>query len=210
MNSEQCDGGKYMKKVLLYTLILCSFIMMIGCKKQEILLSADDITTNTFLIKRNGNLYVAIVEDFDKSYYNLSELNEFVAKEVNAYNQKVGSKEVTIESLELKNGKVVMILGYSKMAHYSAFNNMPAAYFGADTQNVALELPSQYMDAKKSVAVDKATAFKNSKDKVLVLYEPYEIIVEGNIRYYSENATLADSNKVRSMNDDMTVVIFRP
>jgi len=138
-----------MKKALLYACLLISFIVMTGCKKQEVFLTADDVTENTFLIKRNGSLYVAIVEDFDKSYYNLSELNEFVAKEVDAYNDKVGSQEITIESLELKNGKVVLILGYTKMEHYSAFNNMPAAYFGADLKNVALELPSQYVDAKK-------------------------------------------------------------
>lgn len=199
-----------MKKALLYTFILFSFIILAGCKKKEIFLTTDDVNANTFLVKRNGRLYVAIVEDFDKSYYNLSELNEFVAKEVNAYNQKVGSEEVTIEELELKNNKVVMILGYSKMAHYSAFNNMPAAYYGADTQNVALELPSQYIDAKKNQAVDLGAAMKNGKNKVLVLYEPYEIIVEGDIKYFSDNATLIDNNKVRGMNDDMTVVIYRP
>lgn len=199
-----------MKKALIYAIILFSFLALAGCKKKEITLSADDITTNTFLVKRNGKLYVAIVEDFDKDYYNLAELNEFVTKEVDAYNQKVGSKEVTIEALELKNNKVVMILGYSKMAHYSAFNNMPAAYFGADLKDVALELPSQYIDAKSNKAVDKDTAMKNGKNKVLVLYEPYDIIVEGNVKYYSNNASLLDDNKVRSITEDMTVVIFRP
>ena len=103
-----------------------------------------------------------------------------------------------------------MILGYSKMAHYSAFNNMPAAYFGADTKDVALELPSQYLDAKKNEVVDKDTALKNGKNKVLVLYEPYEIIVEGDIKYYSENATLVDKNRIRSADENMTVVIYRP
>lgn len=199
-----------MKKVLLYAFILLTFILMNGCKKEEIFLTPEEITANTFLIKRDGSLHVAIVEDFDKSYYNLSELNEFVAKEVNAYNDKVGSKEITIEKLELKNGKVVMILGYTKMAHYSAFNSMPAAYFGTDTQDVALELPSQYVDAKKNTAVDKDTAMKSKKNKVLVLYEPYEIIVEGDIKFYSENATLLDKNKIRSMDENMTVVIYRP
>jgi len=51
---------------------------------------------------------------------------------------------------------------------------------------------------------------KNGKNRVLVLYEPYEIVVEGDIKFYSENATLLDNNKVRSTNDDMTVVIYRP
>jgi hypothetical protein len=183
---------------------------MAGCNKKEIFITTDDITSDTMLVKRDGSLLVAIVEDFDKSYYNLDELNEFVSKEVNAYNNKVGSKEVTIEELGLKNGKAVMILRYSKMAHYSAFNNMPAAYFSAGTENVALELPSQYVDTRKNSVVDKDTALKNSKNQVLVLYEPYEIIVEGDIRYYSENATYIEKGKVKSNSEDMTVVIYKP
>lgn len=204
------DGGIDMKKALLYTMAFFSLLILAGCSKKEIIINTDDVTANTMLVKRNGSLYVAIVEDFDKSYYNLTELNEFVSKEVNAYNQKVGSDEVTIEKLELKNGKAVMILKYSKMAHYSAFNNIPAAFYSADTKNVALELPEQYVDARKNKEVSKEEAMKNGKNRVLVLYEPYEIIVEGDIKFYSNNARLTENNKVQSLNEDITVVVYRP
>lgn len=202
-------GGIFMKRVLI-CMISVLFILLLGsCSKEELFITADNITFNTILVKRNGSLYAAIVEDFDKSYYNLGELNEFVAQEVNEYNKKAGGKEVTIEELKLVNGKVVLILGYSKMAHYSAFNDVPAAYFNAAAENVALELPSQYVDAKKDTVVDREKAFKNKKNQVLVLYEPYEIIVEGDIKFYSQNAELLDKNRVKSTGDDMTVVIYR-
>lgn len=199
-----------MKRVLICLISIISILLLAGCTKKEIFITTDDITSDTILVKRDGSLFVAIVEDFDKSYYNLDELNEFVSKEVNAYNNKVGSQEVTIEELGLKNGKAVMILEYTKMAHYSAFNNMPAAYFSTDTENVALELPSQYVDTRKNAVVDKSTAMKNTKNQVLVLYEPYEIIVEGDIRFYSDNATFIEESKVKSNSEDMTVVIYRP
>lgn len=86
-----------MKRVLFCVISILYILMLTACTKEEIFITSDDITSNTMLVKRNGSLYVAIVEDFDKSYYNLGELNEFVSKEVNAYNDKVGSKEVTIE-----------------------------------------------------------------------------------------------------------------
>lgn len=199
-----------MKKVILYTIVMISFFALSGCKKEEIFINTDDITTNTMLVKRDGSIYATIVEEFDKSYYNLNELNEFVSEEVNVYNQKIGSTEVAIEGLELKNNKAILILKYSKMAHYSVFNDMPAAYYSASTENVALELPEQYVNAKKDSVVDRDTAMKNGKNKVLVLYEPYEIIVEGDIKFYSNNATLLKENKVKSNSDDMTVVIYRP
>lgn len=199
-----------MKKAFVYIIMLLCFLNLAGCSKKEIFITANDVTADTMLVKRNGELYVAIVEDFDKNYYNLAELNEFVSKEVNAYNKKVGSEEVKIEGLELKNGKVVMILRYSKMAHYSAFNNMPAAYFSADTENVALELPTEYVEAKKDSLVDETVAMKNGKNQVLVLYEPYDIIVEGKIKFYSNNARYVEENKVSSNSEDMTVIIFKP
>lgn len=210
MNSIRVVGGSYMKKVILYTMVLLSFLTLVGCSKEEIFINTEEITTNTMLLKGDGSIYTAIVEDFDKNYYSLSELNEFITAEVNKYNQKVGSNEVTIEGLELKNDKAVLVLEYSKMEHYSAFNNMPAAFFSADTQNVALELPQQYVNAKKDTVVDKNTAMKNGKNKVLVLYEPYVIMVEGDIKFYSNNLTLVESNKVKSSNEDMAVVIYKP
>ncbi|TAH67886.1 MAG: hypothetical protein EWM47_08630 [Anaerolineaceae bacterium] len=199
-----------MKRALICMISILCILMLAGCKKEEIFITTDDITSDTMLVKRNGSLYVAIIEEFDKSYYNLDELNEFISKEVNAYNNKVGSTEVTIEELGLKNGKAVMILGYSKMAHYSAFNSMPAAYFSASTENVALELPAQYVDARKDTMVASDVAMKNGKNQVLVLYEPLEIIVEGDIRFYSDNLTLVEESKAKSSSEDMAVVIYRP
>lgn len=199
-----------MKRAVFCMILMMGILMLAGCTKKEIFITTYDIADDTMLVKRDGSLFVAIIEEFDKSYYNLDELNEFVSKEVDAYNDRVGSKEVSIEELELKDGKVVMILRYTKMAHYSAFNSKPAAYFSSDTENVALELPSQYVDVKKESIVDKDTAMKSDKNQVLVLYEPYEIIVEGDIRYYSDKATYVDENKVINNSEDITVVIYRP
>lgn len=212
-----------MKKTVLFIIVLLSFLALVGCSKEEIFISTDDVNTNTILVKRDGSIYAAIVEDFNKSYYDLSELNEFISAEVNKYNGNLGSNEVVIEELELKNGRAILILRYSKMEHYSSFNEVPAAYYSASTQDVALELPDQYVNAKKNSVVDKETAMKNVKNKVLVLYEPYEIIVEGDIKFYSNNATLLEGNKIISSysEDTMdvgedaqsnvaTVVIYRP
>lgn len=202
-----------MKKIVLCTMLLVFLSVAAGCSKKEIFITAEEIKADTMLVKRNGELQVAIVEDFDKPYYKLSELEEFVSKEINAYNEKAGGEEVNIDDLGLKDNKAVMVLKYTKMAHYSAFNSMTAAYFSADTDNVALELPDQYVNAKTGLKVDKGVAFKNGKNKVLVLYEPYEIIVDGKVRYYSENVTMSTDllgGTVLKSDGDTSVVIFTP
>lgn len=199
-----------MKRTIFSTILLLLIFVMVGCSKKEIHLTKDDdITTNTFLIKRNGTLQVAIVEDFDRDYYNLGELNEFVSKEIDAYNSKAGDKKVTIEDLSIKNDKVVMLLNYAGMEHYATFNNVTAAYFGTSTQNIALALPDQYLTRKGS-KVDRATAFDNDKYRVLVIYEPFEVIVDGDIKYYSENANLKDDNRIQSSSEGATVVVYKP
>lgn len=198
-----------MKIKVFATILLLIVLAATGCSKKEINITAEDITTNTMLVKRNGTLQVAIVEEFEKQYYKLGELEEFVKKEINAYNQTAGSEAVTIEELSMKNGKAVMLLGYTGMVHYTAFNKVTAAYYSADTKDVALELPNQFVSAKNGTKVDQAAALKNGKNRVLVVYEPYDIIVDGKVKYYSGNATM-NEEVVKSSADGATVVIYEP
>lgn len=198
-----------MKKYFFAAILLLMILAVTGCSKKEINITAEDITTNTMLVKRNGTLQVAIVEDFSKEYYKLGELEEFVKKEISTYNQTAGNDAVTIKELSMKNGKAIMLLGYSGMAHYSAFNKVTAAYYSADTKDVSLELPDQFINAKNGTKVDRSTAFKNGKNRVLVVYEPYDIIVDGKVKYYSGNATMAE-DVVKSSGEGATVVIYDP
>lgn len=199
-----------MKKFIFATILLIFALSAMGCSKKEIYITADDVSTNTMLVKRNGQLQVAIIEDFDKTYYKLNELEEFVKKEINTYNQKAGGEDVKIEELKLKEGKAVMLLGYTGMKHYASFNKVMAAYFAADTKDVALELPEQYVNAKNGSTVDRETAMKDDKYRVLVVYEPYDIIVDGSVKYYSNNATLGEKDVVHSSDEGATVIIYKP
>ncbi len=198
-----------MKKYFFAAILLLMVLAVTGCSKKEINITAEDITTNTMLVKRNGTLQVAIVEDFTKAYYKLGELEEFVKKEISTYNQTAGTDAVAIKELSMKNGKAVMLLSYSGMALYSAFNKVTAAYYSADTKDVSLELPDQFINAKNGTKVDHSTAFKNGKNRVLVVYEPYDIIVDGKVKYYSGNATMAE-DVVKSSGEGATVVIYEP
>ncbi len=197
-----------MKKVFLSLVFIIMLTGMTGCSKQDVILTFEDISENTILIKANGVIQSAIVEDFDKEYYNLSELTEFVKKEVDGYNQEIGQEEVIIDDVLLKRGKAVVILTYSGMAHYSEFNNVRAAYFKADIGDVPLQLPEKVLSVKNDELVNLDSVL-GGKNQVLVLYEPYEIIVEGDIKYYSENASLEDGNKAQSMTYDPSVIIYK-
>lgn len=199
-----------MKKVILGAMLLLSLLGIAGCTNKDISIITEEVSVNTFVAKANGQLQVATVEEFDKDYYNLKELTEFVAKEIDLYNQKAGGNKITMDDLQKKNGKAIMLLSYSDMGQYTAFNNVTAAYFNGGITDISLDLPSSLVSAKEGNATDTMEVLSNQKYKILVMYEPYDIIVDGKVVFYSDNAVLVDKNKVQSSAEGATVIVFKP
>lgn len=198
------------KKIVLFTALLMLILGLTACSKEEKFLNADKVTVNTILAKANGALQVATVEAFDKSYYNLNELQEFVAKEIDTYSQKAGKDKVVINDIRKSGDKAIMLLTYSGMDQYSTFNDVAAAYFNGGSADVsALNLPATLVNAKNDSLVSTQEIIQNSGYKILVLNEPYEIVVDGKVKYYSDNAKLLENDKVQGAAEGMTVVVFR-
>lgn len=197
-----------MKKFLLNALLLMSLLTITACSGVKSI-NVDDVTANTILAKADGELQVAIVEDFDKPYYDLNELKEFVEKEVDAYNKKVGDTKVKVKDIEKRDNKVIMLTTYSGMDQYAAFNKVTAAYFNSGIDNLKLALPATLIDASNESVRSTNEVIQTDGYKVLVLNEPYEIIVDGKIKFYSENAKLLENNKLSGASEGMTVVVFK-
>ncbi|MDF2943445.1 MAG: hypothetical protein K0S01_2303 [Herbinix sp.] len=199
-----------MKKLVLCTIMLLLVLGTAGCSKKELFITADDITADTLLAKANGQLQVATIEDFDKSYYNLTELKDFVTNEIKSYNKTTGEEKITFEDVQLRSGKAIMLLSYSGMDQYSAFNEVSAAYFNGGIKDNPLELPATLINTKNESLASTEEVIQNEKYKVLVMNEPYDIIVDGKVKYFSENAKLIDDNKVTCAEEGMTVIVFKP
>jgi hypothetical protein len=199
-----------MKKLILCAIMLLFILGTAGCSKEDVKLTADNVTTNTILAKSNGVLQVATIEEFNKPYYNLNELEDFIANEVAVYNKAAGEQKVTIEDVKLNDGKAVLLLTYSGMDQYANFNDAVAAYFNGGVSEVPLDLPATLVSEKNGSLASTQEIIGNNKLKILVMNEPYEIIVDGTIKYYSENATYVDDNKVQGATEGMTIVVFKP
>ncbi len=199
-----------MKKWILYAILLIFMVGAAACRKEDVIITADNVTTNTILAKSNGVLQVATIEEFDKSYYSLKELESFVANEIAVYNKAAGDEKIRIDGVKLNKGNAVMLLTYSGMEQYANFNKVVAAYFNGGVSEVPMDLPTTLVSEKNGSLVSTQEILQNDKLKVLVLNEPYEIIVDGAIKYYSENATYVDDNKVQGAGEGTTVVVFKP
>jgi len=198
-----------MKKILLNALLIIGLLLLTACSGKDKFINTDEVTVNTILAKANGELQAAIVEDFDKPYYDINELKEFILKEVEAHNQRAGEGKVRLDEVKQKGNKAIMLMTYSGMDQYVAFNKVTAAYFNSGIENLKLSLPSTLKNASNDSVTNTDEVIKTEGYKVLVLNEPYEIIVEGKVKYYSDNAKLLEKDKISTTAEGLTVVVFK-
>ncbi|MDF2511240.1 MAG: hypothetical protein K0S04_1106 [Herbinix sp.] len=196
-----------MKKIVLCATMLFLMLGAVGCTNEE--LRVDKVTANSIVAKSNGKLQVATIEDFDKNYYDLDELREYIEEQVDTYNKTAGDEKITVDDVDKKDDKAVMILTYSGMDQYANFNEVSAAYFTGGVGDISLKLPSTLIDAKNGSLASTDEILKDEKFKFLVLNEPYHIVTDGKVKYYSEKATLVDENEVDGAAEGMTIVVFK-
>lgn len=199
-----------MKKITFYAMLTVCLILMVGCKRKDIVITDEDVKTNTILVKNDGTVQSATVEEFDKSYYNLTELNTFISDNVNKYNQQNGENAITLTSLEQKDGNAVLILSFSNIDHYKTFNKVDLNLLTAkEAKSSNLTLPDVFASASDGSYISKDVALKNDKYRVLVLHENIDVYVDGTIKYYSDGALISKS-KMQSAADGETVIIYKP
>jgi hypothetical protein len=199
-----------MKKLIFSGILLLCLTGITGCTKEDLSLTTKNVEMDTLLAKSNGAVQAATVEEFDKDYYNLNELEEFVMEEINSYNQVSGGENVVMDELELKDGNAVMILSYTGMKHYAEFNKVMAAYFNGGNKEIPLELPGSLVDVKNGSAVNTVDVLHNEKLKILILDEPFDVVVDGAIQYHSDNAVIVDKNKLHGAAEGLTVIAYKP
>lgn len=199
-----------MKKLAICTIVVLLILGTAGCSGKVKHINVKDVTVSTMLARANGELQVATIEDFEKSYYKLSELQEYIGKEVASYNKSAGAESITVDSIEKLDNKAVMLLTYKGMKDYATFNKVTAAYFNGGVKDRTLNLPTTLINSKNKSLASTEEVLQNEKYKILVLTEPYNIIVNGSIKFYSENVTPIDDNEVQGAAEGMTVIVYKP
>jgi len=96
------------------------------------------------------------------------------------------------------------------MDQYASFNDVTAAYFNGGITENPLDMPETLVSEKDGSLASTQEVLQNGKYKILVMTEPYHIIVDGKIKYYSENAVLSEDKTIKGAEDGMTIVVFKP
>lgn len=199
-----------MKKITLCTILTIFLILLVGCKKADIVIKVEDVHTNTILMNDDGTVQAATVEEFNKDYYNLTELNTFITEQINSYNSTNGEDAIKISTLELNGDNAILILDYTSIQHYAAFNEVEAYYSTiANIKNDQIALPDVFVSAADGAYTSDEVALKNDNYQILILNENTDVLVDGSIKYYS-NAVLINKSKLQTASEGVAYVIFKP
>ena len=189
-----------MRKSLSFLLILSMAFLLSGCEQEF------EPTESTIFITSKGVVKSAIMESFDKSYYDFDELYEAVEKEVKAYCLDKNEEAVTISSLVEENDSVALLMDYQTVEDYVEFNEtllFSGTFSEAATAGYLLE--ELYDVEGNSIEVDTESL---ADLKVIVTEESVCIQTSGRIKYVSDNVTILDKKMAKAMEAGKTHPAF--
>ncbi len=184
-----------MKRYMSLLLIGVLLLSLAACGKP---LKVDQ---NTIYVQKKGKIISAIVQKFDKDYYDAEELNAYVNERVEAYVSTHEKDSVKVEEFSVEEGVARLNVQYAGYADYAALNEVELF---AGTVPQALAEGYDFNDEFVKVE-DGALGAKATKDeiialadyKVVILSEKLDVKVDGTIAYASAaNTSLSAKDTV--------------
>ena len=186
-----------MKKIIsMCLLMVMSVLFFSGCNKS---LNVDE---NTVYINKKGKVIGAVIENFDKDYYNAEELEQFIHSRVEEYTLKNGEESVEIQDFSVESGIARLNMVYDGYSHYAGFNEIQM-FVGSIPQAMAegYDFSGEFRkveDGELKSEVDKSEVTSNFEYKVVILSEKVNVKVDGTILYVSSDYTsLVEEDTVR-------------
>jgi hypothetical protein len=145
---------------------------------------------DTVYVQKKGTVKGANVADFDKDYYDETELSDFITETVDTYVEKAGAGTVEIQEFAVENQKAHVYLNYASAEDYADFNGVD---FFAGTVLQAKAAGYDIPDAFTAVT-DKDTAWDDDGNKIVIIGQQTSVRVDGTILFVSDNASATASN----------------
>ena len=194
-----------MRKMVL--LLLTAALLLAGCGGNK---DTEEATNLEF--RKNGQVVHTIVEDFSASYYSLDELMSEVSSQADTYNGTAGSKRITVDSAEVKDGVITMVMTFQSAADYSSFYRQ-ALFCG--TVKEAFDAGYDLDVTLKSVTEEGTTVGRQDilemgERHIIVLREAVAVRPWADILYVSGDVEAAGSREAASTDPQaLSYIIFR-
>ena len=181
-------------KLLTTILILTLFMIfgLTGCGEKVVV----PVMEPTVEITEEGELIAYLVEDFDKEYYDLGELETMVREEVADFDKE----GMTVESVAMAadgSKKVVVALRFANSEIYADYFDVEA-FFGtvSQAQNAGYGLSAALTGVKDGEIFTEEDARKNSKRKILIIEGSVVVRCPKEVLYIGTNASLTEEGFV--------------
>lgn len=183
-----------MRRMKSLLLLAVSVLMLCGCSMR---FSAEE---NAIYVNKSGKIVSAIVESFDKEYYDAEELEGILDQSVVEYNAENGKNSIEVDSFKVGNGQIKVIMNYSSWADYAHFNDVE--FFAgqlSDIQgkNYGRNISFVSKDGTETVEFDKI----DGDYYVILLEEKIVVQTSGKIAYVSDNVSVEGEKLARVKED---------
>ena len=180
-----------MRKLLNFCMVLMTALFLVGCGEKF------EPTESTIYVTSKGEVFSAIMEDFDKAYYDFDELSEKVNKEVKSYCLDVNDEVISVEALTKEAGEVALTMKYQTVDDYTKFNEV-LLFAGTYEEAVSAGyLPEELHDTECIITDTESEELDHLK--VIVTEESVCIQTAGKIKYVSDNVSIVDKKLARAL-----------
>ncbi|MCR4587699.1 MAG: hypothetical protein K5682_04760 [Lachnospiraceae bacterium] len=179
-----------MKKARILLPVLLSALLLSACGETQ-------ITSTTIQIDQSGSITHTIIDSFQESYYDVSEMEEMAGKEAKEFNDSHGGDAVSVESVALEGSDVRLVMKYKDATSYSAFNS-ETLFFGTveDAVNAGYDLDLSLIDLKDNTQYITRDEILAQGDKhIIITSESVHFITPSNLAYVSEGVILSSSSR---------------
>lgn len=195
-----------MKKLSMLMISILLVALASGCS-----LKAFEADEDTIYVKNKGNIIGAIVEDFDKEYYDEEELKLLLNEEVETYNGKAGEGSVKIDKFEVKDQVVKVYINYKNGKNYEEFNGV--TFFSGTilvAEDEGFNFDTDFIDGNGK-KISKDEILQNESYHVIITDEDITVQTDATILYHSNNTELKEKNKasISEETEDLAYIIYK-
>lgn len=180
-------------------------LALAGCSEEP---AEEPISTSTIVLAVDGSFTQYRVEDFDREYYQLDELDGMIRQEVQDYvggaageGQAVAVEQVS--ALEGNDAQAMVALHFANSQVYEDYRGQVdqqsyQLFYGTVQEALAAgyDLAGVLQDAKKGAALTSEQLAKIGDNRVLVFEEALQIRCPSKVLYTSVNVRLTDGGYV--------------
>lgn len=152
-----------------------------------------DVDKSTIYVQKKGKVVEALVEPFEKSYYEAEELERYINERVEAYTAEWEKGSVKASKLTVEDGVAKLQIEYGSYEDFARFNG-EELFEGTAPQAVAAGYPfdTGFLSVEGGVLGEPADAEKVTADpsyRIVILSAKEDVKVDGTVLFVSDKYT---------------------